>query len=307
MTSYALIVNPKSGRGLALRKAQALGKALPGSSSVEILETTHRGAATDFAEGSVGTVDRVIAVGGDGTLNEVIDGLMRSALAAPQLPELGFLPAGTANAGSKAFRLPADPEVVGKSLATAETRLLDVGMVRHAGGERAFLLWFGAGWDAVVIDALNSSRTGLMGISGMLGHAPHVIRALAAYDQPTIAAEVDGVPFGPHASLVVANVGEIAFGGRVAEGADPCDARFNIVGVPRLSVPRATRFAFRMMTSSLTRSRGVQLELGAHVTLRSDGEVPFHLDGEPVGKLPATVRMVPGAVRFLSPMVDTGI
>jgi diacylglycerol kinase (ATP) len=297
--SYALIVNPTSGRGLALRKAEANKKALSDSSSVEILETTHRGAASELAAGSAGQVDRVIAVGGDGTLNEVLDGLMRSGLSGPRLPELGFLPAGTGNAAVKAFGLGTDPDSVARTLASAEGRPLDVGMVRHEGGERAFLLWFGAGWDGVIIHALNTSRSGLMGVSGLLGHAPQVIRAMVGYDQPPITAEVDGSSFGVHSSVIVANVAEMAFGSMVAEGADPWDGQFNVVALPRLSVLRSTRLGFKMMTSSLTRAPGVKHGPGAEIRLESDGAVPFQLDGEPVGTLPATVTLVPGAVRFL--------
>lgn len=300
MKSYALIVNPASGRGRALRKAEALREALSDSASVDVFRTTHRGAAIDLAAGAVGEVDRVIAVGGDGTLNEVLSGLMTARVACPRLPELGFLPAGTANAAVQAFHLTSDPDAMAEALASAGSRSLDVGLVRHEGGERAFLLWFGAGWDAVVIHAFNSTRSGLMGVSGLFGHAPQILRAVAGYDQPPITAYVDGASFGVHSNVIVANVGEIAFGGVVAEAADPCDARFDVVGVPHVSVLRSIRLGLRMMTSSLTRSRGVSHATGAQVTLESDGHVPIQLDGEPIGALPATVTIVPGAVRFLS-------
>ena len=299
MKSYALIVNPASGRGRAQRKAEELRQALSDSASVEVLETTHRGAALDLAAGAVGRVDRVIAVGGDGTLNEVVSGLMSTGSVGPRLPELGFLPAGTANAAVQAFRLGSDPVSLARALTDAEARPLDVGMVRHEGGERAFLLWFGAGWDAVVIDTLNTSRSGFMGVSGLFGHVPQMFRALSGYDQPPITADVDGSSFGTHASVVVANVGEVAFGGLVTDGADPSDGRFDVVGIPHLSVLKGIRLGFQMMTSSLTRSAAVKHELGAQIVLQSDGEVPFQLDGEPVGALPATVTLVPGAVRFL--------
>ena len=54
-----------------------------------------------------------------------------------------------------------------------------------------------------------------------------------------------------------------------------------------------------MLTSSLTRAKGVRHTLGTRMRLDSDGQVPFQLDGEPVGMLPATVRLVRGAVRLL--------
>jgi len=297
--SYALIVNPVSGRGRALRKAEALREGLEPSSSVEILRTTHRGAAADLAAGCVGRADRVIAVGGDGTLNEVVSGLMTVGNRDGGLPELGFLPAGTANAAVKAFGLTSDPVVMARALPAAESRPLDVGLVRHDGGERVFLLWFGAGWDAVVIHTLNATRSGFMGVSGLFGHTPALLRAVAAYAQPSITAVVDGRSFGLHSTVVVANVGVAAFGGMIAEGVDPGDGLFDVVGVPHVSALGALRLAFQMMTSRLTRSPRVRHGTGAEVALHGEGDVPFHLDGEPVGALPVTVRLLPGAVRLL--------
>ncbi len=300
MKSYALIVNPVSGRGRALHKAEALREGLAPSSSVEILRTTHRGAASDLAAHCVGRVDRVVAVGGDGTLNEVVSGLMSAEHGGGRLPELGFLSAGTANAAMKAFGLTSDPVVMAEALPTAASRSLDVGLVRHDGGERAFLLWFGAGWDAVVIHTLNATRSGFMGVSGLFGHTPALLRAVSAYAQPPITAVVDGQSFGGYSTVVVANVGVAAFGGMIAEGVDPGDGRFDVVGVPHVSALGAMRLAFQMMTSSLTRSPRVRYGRGAEVTLPGEGDVPFHLDGEAVGALPATVRLLPGAVRLLA-------
>lgn len=299
MTSYAVIVNPMSGNGQALRKAEALQARLGETASVQLLRTTHRGAATELAAAAAARVDRVIAIGGDGTLNEVLNGLMSSGVEAADLPELGFLPAGTANAAVRAFDLGSDPQLVATALHEAETIPLDVGMVEHAGGRRAFLLWCGAGWDAVVIDALNTTRSGLMGVSGLVGHIPQVFRAVTHYDQSGISTEVDGASFGSHSTVIIANVGPIGFGGRVTDAADPGDGKFDVVGLPQLSALNWISFAARMMLSTLAHASGALHAPGGHISLNSEGHVPFHLDGEPVGILPAKVTLMHGAVRLL--------
>lgn len=299
MKSYAVIVNPTSGKGQALHKAEALLARLSEFASVQLLPTTHRGAATELAAEAASRVDRVIAIGGDGTLNEVLNGLMKAGLAPADLPELGFIPAGTANAAERAFGLASDPESVATTLSDATSIPVDVGMVRHEGGQRAFLLWCGAGWDAVIIDALNATRSGLMGVSGLIGHLPQVLSAVTRYQQPQISAEVDASEFGRHSTVIIANVGPIGFGGRVTDDADPGDGHFDVVGVPPLTALNWTRFGFRMMASTLAHARGVRHSPGSHITLRADGRVPFHLDGEPVGILPAKVTLMHGAVRLL--------
>lgn len=299
MTSYAVIVNPASGKGRALRKADALHARLSESCPVQVLRTTHRGAATELASEATTRVDRVIAVGGDGTLNEVLNGIVSAGLEPEDRPELGFLPAGTANAAVRAFGLRTDAHAVADALMEAEATPLDVGMVDHEGGRRAFLLWCGAGWDAVVIDALNAKRTGLMGVSGLVGHLPQVLDAVTRYRQPMIDAAIDRAEAGSHSTVIIANVGPIGFGGRVTASADPADGRFDVVCVPRISPLSWIGLSFRMMASTLTSARGVRHESGERITLRANGSVPFHLDGEPAGTLPVTVSLEHGAIRFL--------
>ena len=299
MPNYLLIANPASGRGQGRRRAEALRSALSDAARVEVVETTHRGAATELAATHASEFDRVIAVGGDGTLNEVVCGLIQTRLEAQDLPELGFLPSGTANAAVRAFGLASDPAVVGKALAQAVAQPGDVGVVSHAGGERAFLLWFGAGYDAVVIRALNETRTGLMGVSGLLGNTPRVVSALASYSAPPVDVQVEGSPFGTWYGVVVANVKDIAFGGVLVKDADPFDGHLDVLGIPQVGVPGLLGLAARTLTSSLTKAKGVRHRPATRVALTSEGEVLFHLDGEPVGTLPAVATLRSGAVRFL--------
>jgi len=301
MISYALIVNPASGRGRGIRRAELLRTGLGGAGSVQLLTTTRRGEATELACEAARRVDRIIAIGGDGTLNEVLNGLIDSGLEPADLPELGFLPAGTANAAGRAFGSSLSPGAMARALAHAESIPVDVGIVRHEGGERAFMLWLGAGWDAVVIHTLNAERSGRMGVSGLISEVPRMLSAISRYRQPRITTEVDGSIFGEHASLIIANVGATGFGGMVAPEAEPGDGRFDIVGLPHFTIFGSIRMGARLFTSSLIRCQGVSHSLGSLVTLSAAGTVPFHVDGEPVGELPATVTMRPGAIRFLKP------
>lgn len=298
MSSYALIVNPSSGRGKALRKAEALRVAL-GGAGVEILETTSRGSAVTLAAEGARRAAHVVAVGGDGTLHEVLNGLIGCGIPSRELPSLGFLSAGTANVAQSAFGLTSDPAALARAFATVQARPVDVGLVRYGGEERAFLLWLGAGWDAVVIRTLNAGRTGHMGVRGLFGNVPSIVRDIARYEQPMISARVDEVPVGEHGTVIVANVGPVAFGGAVTHHADPSDGLLDVVGAPHTTPMRFLRLASRMMLSSLSSAPDVLHAPARSVTLSSDGDVPFHLDGEPVGSLPVEITVLPHAVRLL--------
>jgi diacylglycerol kinase family enzyme len=299
LASYALIVNPTSGRGKAPAKAAALRSALFDGGTLEVHETTGRGSAADLAASLGRSVDGVIAVGGDGTLNEVLNGLLRSRQGRSGGAALGFLPAGTGNAASLAFGFPADPSLAAQAILSADPVAIDVGFAVSASWERAFLLWLGAGMDAVLISALDASRDSTMGVGGLLGRAPEVLGALKRYTQPPIEVEVLGWPAEVFGSVIIANVGQIPFGGSVTDRAVPNDGLLNVVGLPAASLPRALLRGRHLLFSSLSKARGVQERMAETCLLDSEGTVPVQVDGEPIGVLPARVTVVRGGVRVL--------
>ncbi|NNF13537.1 MAG: hypothetical protein HKN72_09945 [Gemmatimonadetes bacterium] len=307
--SYLLVVNPVSGRGGGRSRAAALADALSDPSNVDVAETRERGEATEIASERGPDYDRVIAVGGDGTLNEVLTGLWSLGRTAHELPELGFLPSGTANAAAPAFNLRTEPVEVARSLEASDlksdgspgatSRPVDVGLVRSAGGDRPFLLWCGAGYDAVVIDALNSARTGQMGILGLVRRAPGVAASIARYQESPVRAVVDSDVWTELGGVIVANVADIAFGGTIAGAADAFDGRLDVVAVSSGVKARLPLLGLSMLGSGLQSARAARWAPASHVELSSPGKVPVQIDGEPAGQLPIEVRVVPGGIRLL--------
>ena len=297
--SYLIIVNPVSGSGEGRERARLLADGLPEGCDVRIRETERRGSAIELAEAHAGEVDRVIAVGGDGTLNECLTGLMKAREAGVEIAALGFLPSGTANAAARAFGCTDQPKLAAKRLPDAGIRSLDVGMVRHDDGVRPFLIRFGAGLDAAVIDELNASRTGVMGFLGLLRNGPRIFRTMSRYSAPEIEITVDGVEFATAASVVLPNVAEVGLQATVDEEADPSDGKIEVLAVPLPSKWSIVRLGLRMLASSLKSASDVRATRGERVQLTSEGEVPFQIDGEPMGHLPVEVELEQRAIRLL--------
>lgn len=312
--SYLLIVNPVSGRGGGRSRAAALADALSSTASVEVVETKGRGDASEIAAKRGVDFERVIAVGGDGTLNEVLTGLWSPGLSAADLPELGFLPSGTANVAAPAFKLGTEPTEVARTLKSStrptagadndrqpatSSHPVDLGLVRSAGAERPFLLWCGAGYDALVIDALNSARSGRMGMLGLLRNAPRVLARIAEYDEPSVRAVVDGEVWDDLGTVIVANVADVAFGGTIAADADAFDGRLDVVAASRGVKARLPLLGLSMVGPGLQKARGVRWQPASTVALASPGDVPVQIDGEPSGQLPIEVRVVPRGIRLL--------
>lgn len=226
----------------------------------------------------------------------MLTGLTGLGRAPADLPALGFLPAGTANSAARAFGFTSDPSAMARALPGAEIRRVDVAMARFGQGERPFLLWCGAGYDAVVIEELNAARTGLMGLART---APRVLRALVRYPAPAIRLRVDADRVADASSVILANVAEMAFGGAVASKADPFDGEIDVVAIDPAPPLRILGLGLRLLARGLGSASGARRFLATDAHLDSDGVVPAQLDGEPAGTLPVSVRVVPGAVRLL--------
>lgn len=297
--SYLIIVNPAAGSGDGRERAHILADGLPEECDVRTMETEARGSAIEMAETYADQVDRIIAVGGDGTLNEALTGLMKARRSGKEIAALGFLPSGTANGAARAFGCTHRPKVAAQRLPTAGVREVDLGVVEHAGGVRPFLLRFGAGLDAAVMEELNTSRTGVMGLLGLLRNAPRIVRTMSEYTDPEIAITVDGEDFASAASVVVPNVAEVGLQATVSEEADPSDGKILVLAVSIPSKWSIVSLGLSMVFSSLQSAADVRTIRGERVHLASREDVPFQLDGEPMGSLPVDIRLERLALRFL--------
>lgn len=290
--SMRIIVNPISGRGRGLARAREVAAALGSHYAVEIVCTERAGHAREIA-GRPGA-DIVVAVGGDGTVNEVLNGL-------PQpFPVLAVLPSGTGNTLAKELRMPRDPRAIAEMFRVDHEITWDLAIERPTG--KRFLLFLSAGYDAGVVHRFHAQREGpihqweyfLWGLKSMVGFRP-----------PRISVEIDGRLVTDRASWVqISNVA--AYGGPLifTPDAKPDDGALEVM-VYHARQPRDT---FRMFLRAGLRFF-VGTEYGLHdlsfhkarsVKLGGDG-VPVQIDGDPGGFLPAEIEIMPGGIRVLSP------
>jgi len=155
-----LVVNPHATATTAAGR-DVLAHALASDVKLEVLETSYRGHAADAAAQAVRDgFDLVVAHGGDGTVNEVVNGLMRAPDEGPlgRRPMLGVVPGGSANVFAGALGLPRDPVEATHRLLQA----IEAGRCRSVGLGRVDDRWFtfnaGIGWDAEVVAAVDSRR-----------------------------------------------------------------------------------------------------------------------------------------------------
>jgi diacylglycerol kinase family enzyme len=154
-----LVVNPAATTA-SPRTREVLRTALDRDLKLEVVETGHRGHASELArQASIDGVEIVIALGGDGTVNEVVNGLLADG-PHPDTPDLAVVPGGGANVFARALGIPRDPvEATGALLAALRTgRRREVGLAQV--DNRWFTFNAGLGWDAEVVARVDQARRG---------------------------------------------------------------------------------------------------------------------------------------------------
>jgi YegS/Rv2252/BmrU family lipid kinase len=224
-----LIVNPTAGNGHAGRVArEAFDAARAAWGQVDRVDTTAPGDATAIASRATEQgVERVVVLGGDGTLHESVNGVLRARV--DQRPPIAILPAGTGNDYAKmAGTVGLSPKRAVERLKHATVRRFDVG---EAWGEY-FINSVGIGFDAEVAREVNRGQLG----SGMPAYLRAVGKVLRRFEAVEVEVEGDGQRFTDRLLLLEIGIGPCVGGGfRLTPRARPDDGVFDICAIPHSS------------------------------------------------------------------------
>jgi diacylglycerol kinase (ATP) len=236
--------------------------------------------------------DLIVAAGGDGTINEVAEGMIYSHV------PLAVLPAGTANVLAMETKMALHLERAAARLINLEPRRISVGHVTCDNGRvsRHFLLMAGIGLDAHIVYRVDARLKALTGKFAywMAGWT------LLGRDLPEFEVEVDG----QHGRCSFALVSKVKnYGGDfwIARGANLLEDRFEVVLFEGRSTLRYVKYFAALLLNRLGRMRGMTIVPATCVRAFApeDQRVYVQIDGEFVGRLPAEIRIVPDALTVL--------
>jgi len=300
-----LIYNPVAGRQPVRRERQmqeAVAVLRDAGMEVTLAPTTGPGAARDLARDAARQgVELVLVCGGDGTVNEVTNGL------APGETVLGILPGGTANIIGKELHLPHHPVRAARQIPRWKPRRIALGQAswpdaNQASGivRRYFVSVAGIGFDAYIIHKLAWSFK----ISwGVVAYGVEAVRQALRYSFPTFVCDTESGK--QRATLaVVHRAGHYAGWLPLAPKADLFTPTFKTCLFSSRSRARYFGYAVAVLLRQHLRLPDVKLIEGHRV--ECSGEEPgvpiyFELDGELAGKLPATLEIIPDALTLLVP------
>lgn len=283
-----VLANPVSGRGRGERAARALLAAFERRGvRAELLATRARGEATQLLR-AAGPADLVVAVGGDGTLSEVLLGLPE-----PRTP-VGLLPCGTANVLARCLGLPTDPERAAETFLCGRVQELDVARV----GERYAHLVLGVGFDAWAVREVEERRRGPISKVTYVGAAA---RALWRYHPVPLRVWLDGEELEQPVGLLWAtNTRRYADLLRLADDARLDDGLWEVYLFPTGRLPELVAAFLRGLVGRLP---GGPITLRRVRALRVEAAepVPVQADGDFWGLTPVELRLLPERFRLVVP------
>jgi len=299
-----MIINPNADMGNAWRQAADLRPIVEEYGGADWTGTVYPTHANELAhQAGLQGYDLVIAVGGDGTVHEVINGLMR--LPAGKRPKFGVVPLGSGNDFAHAAGVESSPDLALKQALTGKPRKIDIGVIEDEHGRKEY-------WD-------NSVNIGFGGSVNIYSHSHPRLRGflmylvavlevmVSRYDVLPMQIVSDGKKWEDELMmLAVCNGPREGRGFITAPGASIDDGFLNFTAVQRVSRPMMFRLIPEFMRGSQGNFRQVRMGKVKKMEIRSSESLTLHTDGETWAGFSSNVhhlkiRVLPKALTLISP------
>jgi diacylglycerol kinase (ATP) len=303
MHTIRMIINPQADRGRSYQMAGDLRQLAMELGGADWAGTEYPGHAAELALAAAQAgYQTVVALGGDGTVHEVMNGLMQSEPS--RRPCMGVVPTGSGNDFAGGIGIPKDPlRAVQRLFRGGEEKTIDVGRIRDASGrEEFFCNVLGIGFDAA-INVQSRRITWLHGFPMYLVATLWTI--LHKYEKPMLQIEMDGRSFsGRHLMFTICNGTREGGGFKVTPDGRMDDGEMDYLLVDAMSRLRMMRLIPEVMNGTHGRFPEAHLGRMRKLRLTSDMALPVHADGEMYASYQADIRAVdieilPRALRVL--------
>jgi len=289
--NFQFVINPSAGQGKYERIIHAIRETLSEFDlQYDIKVLQYKGEATSIAREAAATHDVVVAVGGDGTVNEVFNGLIGTQAV------FGIIPAGTGNGFARELGLPPDPAEACRVLAEGNIKIMDVGVVN----DRYFLGTAGIGFDAMISKFAGEK---LGPLRGMWLYFVAGVLMFYKYRPQLINVKIDSetVEITP---LLVAVANTARYGGTalIAPEAKPDDGLLDVCIIRKMGPIRLLWHLPKLFTGKHVGLPDVTMYKGKSITIDAPEPLPVHVDGEAIDSR-STVKfaLLPAAIKILVP------
>ncbi|MBR5676528.1 MAG: diacylglycerol kinase family lipid kinase [Paludibacteraceae bacterium] len=292
MKNIAFIINPISGSKETQNAKRKLPKLIMQTLDSEqwlpnIVFTERAGHATELANqfARMG-FDAVVAVGGDGTVNEVAQGIRGTQTA------LGILPMGSGNGFARHLNIPIRPNKAIEMINHSEPISVDYGLANG----KLFVSTCGTGFDAVIADHFAGSNK-----RGFATYLQNILHEVFSYTPQTYHIVGDGLDVTHKAFLITfANANQWGYEALIAPKASVQDGKMDIMLMSSHAILGSASLALRLFAGSIDDSHFMNTLRAKEVTLERESAAPFHIDGDPVEmEKDIHIKIVPDGLRVL--------
>lgn len=300
MKNIAFIINPVSGSKETQNAKKKLPKLIMQTLDAEqwlpnIAFTEYAGHATEMAyQYARMGFDAVVAVGGDGTVNEVAKGLVKSYQQSgiSRQTALGIIPMGSGNGFARHLNIPIRPQKALEMINHSEPISVDYGLANG----KLFVSTCGTGFDAVVADNFAASNK-----RGFMTYLQNVIKEAFSYQPQNYHIVGDGIDVTHKAFLITfANANQWGYEALIAPKASVQDGKMDIMLMSSHAILGSASLALRLFAGSIDDSHFMDTIRAKEVTLEREEAAPFHIDGDPVEmEKDIHIQIIPDGMRVL--------
>jgi diacylglycerol kinase (ATP) len=285
-----LIFNPMADRGRSGQRASDLRAMVTELGGADWHGTEYPAHATEVAARAVeGGYHTVVALGGDGTVHEIVNGLMQ--LPAEHRPRLGIVPIGSGNDFAHALGIPADSQKAVRRAFSGVERWVDVAVIRDGSGRSEYFNnSCGMGFDA----AINIRTRKLKLFSGFAMYLTATLQSIAGnFTAPHMHVDYDGGTLDqPILLLTVGNGPREGGGFTTTPAAKVDDGQLDFVYIAQVTQFRMLQLLPKVMNGTHVRERDVTVGQTTRLKVSADRALPIHIDGELFAPYEADVRQV---------------
>ncbi|MDO3640717.1 MAG: diacylglycerol/lipid kinase family protein [Mucilaginibacter sp.] len=243
--------------------------------------------ATQIAKEAAGKFGTVVAVGGDGTVNEIASAIVGSDTA------LGIVPFGSGNGLSRFLHIPMDTVKAIENLTKGKTISIDSATLNG----KAFFNMAGMGFDAHIAEVFSHNKK-----RGFISYIKMSLKEVINYKPQVYQLEIDGKHYEREAFMLsFANSSQYGNDAHVSPHASVQDGLLDVCIIKPFPLWRFLELAMRMMAKTADKSRYVEIIRGRQVHVKRALPGPYHLDGEPhMGGTEAKIELLPGSLKIIA-------
>ncbi|GBE26407.1 diacylglycerol kinase [bacterium BMS3Bbin03] len=287
---YFVILNPEAGRGRGAKIREKIEAELQRHNlSFEISETSFKGHAEKLAEEAPEEFDVIVAAGGDGTFNEVANGLMRN----PRT--MGLIPTGSGNDFARAMNIPFNYKKAIHVLAQSVEKTIDIGWVNG----RYFPNGLGIGFDALVVHESNQVKR----LRGILIYLFSVLKSVFFYSSPRMTLRLDNgkIIDGKIFMLTIGNGISLGGGFMLTPNAKNNDGLFDVCVIHYLTKPQIFWHLPKVFWGGHVKMKQVEMHRVKEIAVSAHEPIGAHVDGELIGmeNREFQVKIFPEALRVI--------